>query len=182
MNPLTRINEFSKDCCWTEEYIACHRTTKNGTSLRTPEIAEILTRFPTNDRQVVRIVRPRKTVLRLFEFLQMHRQPSFLDLLVRKHTKMRSQPKPLAHCNEPLGWIPLVPFHSIAIIHRKLVMKVVVALAESEDSSEKMVSRRMLVIEGRISQPMRERVYTKSALRNALDTSHDASIGSLHDD
>ena len=51
-----------------------------------------------------------------------------------------------------------VPFDSIAIIRRKLVMEVVVAFAEGDQGGEDMIPGRVAVIKGLITKPMGKRV------------------------
>ena len=72
---------------------------------------------------------------------------------------MTRKPKPVTNRNEPLGWVPLVPFRSVPVVHRKLMMEVVVSLSECHKRCDEMVSRRVLIIEGALAQPMSQRVH-----------------------
>ncbi len=70
----------------------------------------------------------------------------------------------LAKPNDPLGWVILVPPDSIAIVHGKLVVEVVVSLADSDECSKYMVPRRMLIVKRCFAKPVGQRVDTESRL------------------
>ena len=58
--------------------------------------------------------------------------------------------------DEPLGRVILVPFDGISIIHWELMVEVVVAFTDSDKSSDDMVARGVLVVEGSVSEPVSE--------------------------
>ena len=78
---------------------------------------------------------------------------------------MAREPELVANCDEPLGWIPLIPFHSVPVVHRELVVKVVIPLPEGHKRRNEMISRRVLVIEAAFTQPMSQRVDREGRLR-----------------
>lgn len=60
--------------------------------------------------------------------------------------------------DEPLGGIVLVPLDGISVVHGELVVEVMVALSNSCQRGDDMVARSMLVVKGRVSEPVSERV------------------------
>ena len=117
------------------------------------------TTLPVDNGQVVRVHRPFQPILFGLELLQLHRQPALVNLSFGEDTEMTRKPKPVTNRNEPLGWVPLVPFRSVPVVHRKLMMEVVVSLSECHKRCDEMVSRRVLIIEGALAQPMSQRVH-----------------------
>jgi hypothetical protein len=77
---------------------------------------------------------------------------------------MRRQADPGAKRDEPLGGVILVPSNGIPIVGRELVMKVVIAFPERDEGGDEVVPRRMLIVERRLSEPMRERVEREYAV------------------
>ena len=77
---------------------------------------------------------------------------------------MTCEPDHLAERDEPFSWIVLVPFDSIAIIHGELVVEVVVALSNGDESGDDMVARSVLVVERCLTEPMSQGVDTKCGL------------------
>ena len=67
---------------------------------------------------------------------------------------MRSKPEACTECYEPLCRIIMIPLDASAIVRRKLVVEIVVTFANGNESSDKMVFGRMLIIERRVSKPM----------------------------
>lgn len=69
--------------------------------------------------------------------------------------------------------LTLMPFNSIAVIARELVVEIVVSFAEGDKSSNDVISRRVAVIEGLIAEPMGQGVHTECGLldeENSEDT------------
>jgi len=123
------------------------------------------TALPVNNGQVVRVHRPFELVLFGLELLQLHRQNALVDLSFGEDTEMARESKLVAKCDEPFGWVPLIPFHSVPVVHRELVMKVVVPLPKGHERSDEMVSGSVLVVECAFAQPMSQRVDGKGRLR-----------------
>lgn len=57
-----------------------------------------------------------------------------------------------------------MPFDSISVVHRELVMEIVITLSNGDEGSDYMISGRMLVIERCLAKPVSERVDTKGGL------------------
>lgn len=64
---------------------------------------------------------------------------------------MTGQTELAADPDEPFSGIILVPLNSIPVVHRELVVEVVITLANGHESSDEMVSGRVLVIERRVT-------------------------------
>lgn len=76
----------------------------------------------------------------------------------------------------PLGWIILVPFNGVAVVGRELVVEIVIALTERDESGDDVVTRGVAVIKWLISEPMSKGIDTESSLlheKYAQDSSVD---------
>lgn len=62
--------------------------------------------------------------------------------------------------------LTLMPFNSIAIITGELVVEIVVSFTEGDKSSNNVISRRVAVIEGLITEPMGQGVDAEGSLLN----------------
>jgi len=78
--------------------------------------------------------------------------------------EMTGETQLLAHPDEPLGRVILIPLDCVAVIHRELVMEIVVALSDCHQSGDQMVARGVFVIKRCFSQPVRKRVDTECGL------------------
>lgn len=78
---------------------------------------------------------------------------------------MARKSKLVANRDEPLGWVPLVPLHSVPIVHRELMVEVMISLPERHERCDEMVSWRVFIIECAFAQPMSQRVDRKDRLR-----------------
>jgi len=77
---------------------------------------------------------------------------------------MARKSKLLAHPDEPLGRIVLIPLDSVAVVHWELVVEVVVTFANGDECSRKVVPGGMLIVEGSSSEPVGERVNAECGL------------------
>lgn len=68
---------------------------------------------------------------------------------------MRGEPDFLAGGDEPFGGVVLVPLDRVAVVHGELVVEVVVPLADGDEGGDHVVSRGVLVVEGRLAEPVR---------------------------
>lgn len=75
---------------------------------------------------------------------------------------MRGKAELLAHPNEPLGRVVLVPLNGIAVVHGELMVEVVVALSYCYKRSDEMVFGGVFVVERCLAQPVRERIHAES--------------------
>jgi len=112
------------------------------------------TALPVDDGQVVRVRGPFKRILPGLELLQLHRQPPLVNLLFGEDAEMARQSKFIANRDKPFGRVPLVPFHSVPVIHWELMMEVMVTLPERHKRRNQVVSWRVFIIERTFAQPM----------------------------
>ena len=84
----------------------------------------------------------------------------------RANLEVACQAKLLARPDEPLSRVILVPFDSIAVVHRELVVEVVVPFANGNESSDEMVARSMFIIEWGFTKPVGEGVDTECRLES----------------
>ena len=71
----------------------------------------------------------------------------------------------MAYPNEPLCRVILIPFDGIPVIHWELMVEVVVTFTDSDESSDHVVARSVLVIERSLAEPVSERVDAESRLK-----------------
>lgn len=69
--------------------------------------------------------------------------------------------------DEPLGWIVLVPLDRVTIVHGELVVEVVVPLTQGEKGGDGVITGGVLVVKGRLAEPVSQRIDTESRLRAA---------------
>lgn len=79
---------------------------------------------------------------------------------------MASETELLASPDEPFGGIILVPFDSVTVIHRELMVEVVITFTNCREGGEDMVAGTVLVVKGSISEPVSKRVNTECGLNN----------------
>lgn len=96
---------------------------------------------------------PPQLTCRSFSYLEMARES--------KHT---------ANLDEPLRRVILIPTNSIPIIHRELVVEVMVSLSDGDKGGDHMVAGCMLVVERRLSKPVRERVHAERRVVDECQT------------
>ena len=98
------------------------------------------------------------------EFLQLHRQSSLVDLVARKHAKVRREPQHSAQNNEPLRRVVLVPQERVAVIRRELMVEIVIAFSHSQDRRQKMVAGGKQIVVRGPSEPMCDRIDAECTL------------------
>lgn len=130
-----------------------------------------LTGMPGDDGEIVAVARPLERVLRAAQLLELHRELALLHLVVREHLEVAREPDLLRGPDEPLCRVVLVPAYGVPVVHRELVVEVVVALADGDERGDEVVPRRVLVVERRLAQPVRERVHAERRLRRAAHES-----------
>ena len=120
--------------------------------------------IPSDDGEVVARSRPIENVCLRLYLLELHGVLTLLDLVIRKTFEVRSQPETRGYPDEPFGRIILEPSNRVAEIHRELMVKVVITLANSTKRGDEVIARGVLVIKWLIPEPVGERVDTKSRL------------------
>jgi hypothetical protein len=77
---------------------------------------------------------------------------------------MTGQADFLAHPNEPLGRIILVPPDGITVVHGELVVEVVVSLADGDECGDKVITGSVFIIKRRLAKPVSQRVDAECGL------------------
>jgi hypothetical protein len=94
---------------------------------------------------------------------------SFHDVEQSGYLEMTCKPYFLTSVDKPLCGIVLIPFDSITVVHRELVVEIVVTFTDSDECSGKVVARGMLVVEWRFAKPVCKRVDAKGGLKQAIN-------------
>ena len=77
---------------------------------------------------------------------------------------MACQSNILTDPDEPLGRVILIPFDSVPVVHRELMVEVMVSLANGNKSGDDVITGCVLIIEWCLAKPMGERVDTERRL------------------
>ena len=125
----------------------------------------LLTAIPADDREVVTVRRPVQALLLLAQTLELHRELALLDFVVGEDLEVAGETEFRADPDEPLRRVVLVPLDGVTVVHGELVVEVVVTFTDSDESSDHVVARSVLVIEGSLAEPVSERVDAESRLK-----------------
>ena len=107
---------------------------------------------------------PGDNILRFPELLELHSELTLPDFIAGEHLQVGCETKLVADPDEPLGWVILVPSDRVTVVTRELMMEIVVSLADCDKCSEEVVPWSVLVIEGRLAKPVRQRVDAERRL------------------
>lgn len=149
-----------------------------NTDERTTVLALVDVVIPFHDGEVVERNTPVKCGALLVELLLELLNTALFDLVGTELLEIVGETELLPCPDVPLGRVVLVPFDGVAVVGRKLVVEVVVALAESDKSSDDVVARRVAVVEWLVTEPVSKGVDTEGGLlheEDAEDTSVDES-------
>ena len=111
----------------------------------------------------------------LIEILLLLLNAALFNLVGTELFQVVSKAELLPHPDGPLGGIILVPFDSVAVVGRKLMMEVVVTFAKGDKSSDHMVTWRVAVIKWLVSKPMSKGVDAEGGLLDKEDA-EDATV------
>jgi hypothetical protein len=123
-----------------------------------------LTAIPRDDGQIIRRSGPLHFISLFLEFLELHCQLTLADFVIREGLEMRSKADPKHGSDEPFGWVILVPFDGVTVVHWELMMEVMVSLADGNESGENVIARGVLVIERGFTEPVSEGVDAERGL------------------
>jgi hypothetical protein len=101
---------------------------------------------------------------------------ALLDLVGTELLEVGGETELAPQPDGPLGRVVLVPLDSVAVVGGELVMEVVVALTESDKSSDDVVPGAVAVVERLVAEPVGKGVDTEGSLldeEDAQDTSVD---------
>jgi len=86
-------------------------------------------------------------------------------MLLQTYLEMARKSNFLHRPDKPLGRIILIPLDGISVVHGELMMEIVVSFTNRHQSSGKVVAGRVLVIKGRLAEPVSEGIDTERGLR-----------------
>ncbi len=119
---------------------------------------EIRTGIPGDDGEVVRVHGPFDAVGLGLELLEFHGELTLLDFVLGESLEVGCQTEPLHGDDEPFRGVVLVPLDRVPVVHGELMMEVVVAFSDGDESGKEVVARGVLVVKGRVTEVMGERV------------------------
>ena len=131
--------------------------------------------IPLHDRQLLKRHTPVKLGALLVELLLLLLETALLNLVGAELLEIVGETQLLPCPDGPLGRVVLVPLDGVAVVGGELVVEVVVALAESDKSSDDVVTGAVAVIERLVTEPVGKRVDTESGLLDEEDA-EDASV------
>ena len=103
------------------------------------------------------------------ELLLLLLDTAFLDLVGTELLQVVGETELLPAPDRPFGGVVLPPVQGVAVIGWELVVEIVVALTECHQCGEDMVTGRVAVIKGLVTQPMCKGVDTEGGLLNEED-------------
>jgi len=124
---------------------------------------------PLHNRKVLERYTPVECGALLVKLLLELLNAALLNLVGTELLEIVGETEGLPCPDVPLGGVVLVPFDSIAVIGRKLVVEVVVALTKSNKSSDDVIARRVAVVERLVTEPVSKRVDAEGGLLNEED-------------
>jgi hypothetical protein len=125
---------------------------------------------PLHDWKLLEWNAPVKLRALLIQLLLLLLHSSFLNLVCTELLEVVSE-SDLLHCpDEPLCRVVLPPFNGIAVVGRELVVEVVIAFAEGNESSDEVITGRIAVVKGLVAEPVSKRVDAEGGLLNEEDT------------
>jgi len=132
--------------------------------------------IPLHDGKLLKRNTPVELGALLVELLLLLLETALLNLVGTELLEVVGETHLFPHPDRPLGRVVLVPLDSVAVVGGELVVEVVVALTESDKSSDDVVTRRVAVVEGLVTEPVGKGVDTEGGLldeENAEDTGVD---------
>lgn len=124
---------------------------------------------PLENRELLQRYAPVELRTLLVELLLLLLDAAFFDFIGAELLEVVGEAELLHGPDEPLGGVILVPLNGIAVVGWKLVVEVVVALAEGDQGGDDVVTRRVAVVEWLVAEPVSKRVDTKGSLLNEED-------------
>jgi len=156
-----------------------HIVDNTGNGNETPAILGLRDEvIPVNDGQLLKRNTPVKLRTLLVELLLELLNTSLLNLVLAELLEVRCEAELLPSPDAPLSGVVLPPLNSVAVVGGELVVEVVVSLAKGNESSDDMVTRRVAVVEGLVTEPVGQGVDAEGGLlddEDAEDTAVDVA-------
>lgn len=130
---------------------------------------------PVNDGELLEWETPVKLGALLVELLLLLLEAALLNLVLAESLEVGGETELLPGPDAPLGRVILVPFDSVAVVGRELVVEVVVTLAKGDQGSDDVITRAVAVVKGLLPEPVGKRVDTEGGLLDDENT-EDSSV------
>lgn len=111
----------------------------------------------------------------MIELLLQLLDATFFDLILAELFEIVGETELLPDPDGPFCWIVLPPFDRVAVVGWKLVVEVMVSLAEGYEGGYDVVSWGIAIIEGLFADPMGKGIHTKGGLLNE-ENAEDSSV------
>jgi hypothetical protein len=135
---------------------------------------------PFHDGELVKRSTPVELGALLINLLLKLLNAALLDLVGAELLQVEGEAELLASPDGPLGGVVLVPFDGVAVVGWELVVEIVVTFAEGNEGRDDVITRRVTVVEGLVTEPVGEGVHAESGLldeENTQDTGvHEAAV------
>lgn len=118
------------------------------------------------DRQLRNLGTPVQLSLHLVELLLLLLEQTLLNGILRESLEVPCKAKLGKSQDGQLGWVVLVPLQSVSVVRWELVVEVVVALTEGDESGQDVVSRGSSIIKRLGTNPVSQGVDTEGNLLN----------------
>lgn len=135
---------------------------------------------PADDRELLKRNTPVESGALLVELLLELLDTALLDLVRLELLEVVGEAELLPHPDAPLGGIILMPGDGIAVIGRELVVEVVVAFAEGDNGRDEVITRRVAVVEGLVTEPVSKRVDAEGCLLDDEDSQNSSVNEAAH--
>ena len=136
--------------------------------------------IPANDGELIQRSTPVEDSTLLVQLLLKLLNTALFDFVGAELLEIVGEAEPLPHGDGPLGGVILPPLNSVAVVRGELVVEVVVSLTKSGKGSDDVVTRRVAVVEGLVSEPVGKRIHAEGGLLDEPDTK-DATIDEAAD-
>jgi hypothetical protein len=123
---------------------------------------------------------PVKSLSLLVELLLQLLETALLNLILLELLQVVGEAELLPDPDSPLGRVILMPFDSIAVIRRELVVEVVVTFTKSDKSSDNVVTGGVAVVEWLVTEPMGQGVDAEGGLLDEEDSEYTSVDETAH--
>ena len=140
--------------------------TGDGGKLLAPLLAVSNEVVPVDNGELLERYTPVEGSTLLVELLLELLDTALLDFVGAELLEVVGEAELLPDPDVPLGGVVLVPLDGVAVVGGELVVEVVVSLTKGDEGSDDVVTGRVAVIEGLVTDPVGERVDAEGGLLN----------------
>lgn len=125
--------------------------------------------IPVDDGQLVQRSTPVEDSTLLVELLLQLLDTTLLDLVGTELLEIVGEAELLPGPDRPLGGVVLPPLNGVAVVGGELVVEVVVTLTQGDQSGNDVVTRRVAIVEGLVTEPVGQGIYAEGGLLHKED-------------